>query len=48
MFRGLVSARLKAEYAYFKLIANDEGFKKVWCLGGAICTVESGEFNITL
>ena len=34
MLRGLVSARLKAEYAYFKLVADDEGLKKVWCLGG--------------
>ena len=48
MLRGMVAARVRAEYAFFCLGADEEGFKRVWCLGGVLCTVGPQGLNVTL
>lgn len=42
-FRGLVSARLKVEYAYYRLTNNFAGFLEVWAVGRVLCTVSGGD-----
>ena len=43
VLKELVSARLKAEYAYYSLVNDFVGFQKVWCTDGDVCTVGEEE-----
>ena len=36
---GLIKARLRVEYAYYKMVDNIECFRVMWALGGVLCTV---------
>ena len=40
MFRGLVEARLRVEFVYYRLMGDLGGFQSVWGIGGALCRVD--------
>jgi len=39
--KGLISARLMVESAYYKLVGKFN-FEKVWCLNGILCKISDG------
>ncbi len=41
---GLIKARVKIEFAYYKLIENIEMFKFKWCINNCICEVTHDVF----
>lgn len=48
MLKGMVSAHLRVEHTYFLLINDFDEFERVWCLGGAICTIGGDGLNVCL
>ena len=43
VFKGYVSARLRVEYEYFKMMHDVEKFQRIWCIGEAVFAVKEGE-----
>lgn len=41
-YKGLISARLMVEFAYYKLIGKLTTFEEVWCLNGILCMISDG------
>lgn len=39
MFKGIVVARLKVEFVYYKMVSNTEEFVSVWGINGVLCKV---------
>lgn len=39
MFRGLVAARLKIEFAYYKMVSDIDEFILIWGVGNVLCNV---------
>lgn len=39
MFKGIVVARLKVEFVYYKMVSNTEEFVSVWGIKGVLCKV---------
>ena len=37
---GLVTARLRIEFSFYKLVGKVEGFVDVWGVRGALCVVD--------
>ena len=40
MMRGLLAARLKLEFAYYKLTDNVYAFMNIWGIGGVLCSLQ--------
>lgn len=38
-FKGIVGARLKAEFVYYEMVSNTEEFVSVWGISGVLCKV---------
>jgi len=43
MFQGLLEARLKVEYAYFKMMGALEILKCTWATEGVLCILDENE-----
>lgn len=43
ILRAFVTSRIKAEFAYYKLIKNLICFKELWGLNEVLCTVDHEE-----
>ena len=46
MFRGLVSASLRAEWEYYRLVCNLDAFQRIWGIDGAVCRLCEGKLFI--
>uniref|UniRef100_A0A0E9QDD5 Uncharacterized protein n=1 Tax=Anguilla anguilla TaxID=7936 RepID=A0A0E9QDD5_ANGAN len=40
MMSGLLAARLRLEFVYYKLTDNMDAFMHTWGIGGVLCTVQ--------
>lgn len=47
-YKGLVSACLVVEFAYYELIGKLLTFEEVWCLNGILCMISDGCLEIHL
>lgn len=47
-YKGLMSARLTIEFAYYELVGNLVTFEEVWCLNGILCKISDGCLEKTL
>ena len=45
---GLVAARLRVEFTYYKLVRNLSQFVSVWGINGMLCEVEEGNLKMNL
>ena len=48
LFHGIVSARLRVEFEFYKMIKSVEIFQEIWCVGGAVCLAGEDIFDIRL
>lgn len=46
LFRGLVSARLRAEYEYYTVVHNLGMFQRMWCVDRAVCSLRGTKLLI--
>jgi len=48
MFLGIVAARLKVEFVYYKLVGCLPKFVEIWCVNEVLCTLcERNELVLT-
>lgn len=47
MFRGLVAARLRIEFTYYKMISEMEEFVSIWGVGNVLCVVNGESLTLT-
>ena len=47
VMEGLVAARLRVEFAYYKLVDNVEAFSLFWAQGDVLCVVQEGELCLS-
>lgn len=48
MFKGLVAARLKVEFVYYKMVSNIEEFLSIWGISGVFCEVTEDNLVLNL
>lgn len=48
LFNGMVSARLRVEFEFYKMIKSVEMFQEIWCVGGAVCIAGEDVLDIRL
>ena len=47
VLKGLVAARLRVEFAYYKLVDNLETFVSLWAQEEVLCSVQDGELCLS-
>ncbi len=43
VLKGMITARIKTEYTYYKLVSDIVMFSEIWSVGGVLCQIGENE-----